>query len=261
MSTKIPVGLQLFAVRGEVEKDLPGTLAEAARMGYAGVEPWGYNGEKVEWQGRSAAEMRRMLDDNGLACCGIHLSTGALQGDNLKRTVELNKTLGNRFLIVAADSQRMKSAAGIAELRGILEAAADAVRPEGMFTGYHAHGFDFAKVDDGGTERTAWDVLFSSARPDIVMQLDTGNCTQGGADPVAVLTAHPNRARTVHLRDYGGAGPQIAIGEGDADWPEILRLCEETQGTEWYVVEQGGQGGNGFDIPRRCREALRAMGR
>lgn len=261
MAGRIPVGLQLFAVRGEVERDLAGTLAEVALMGYSGVEPWGYNGEKVEWQGLSAIEVRRLLDDNELTCCGMHLTTGALVGDNLKRTVELNRTLGNRFLIVAADKQRMQSAAGIAELRGILEAAADAVRAEGMYTGYHAHGFDFETVEDeAGARRTAWDVLFSTARPDIVMQLDTGNCTQGGADPVAVLKAHPNRARTVHLRDFGGA-PGSALGEGKADWPEILRLCEETQGTEWYVVEQGGEGGNGFDIPRRSREALRAMGR
>ena len=97
---QIPVGLQLFAVRGEAEKNLPATLEAAAKIGYAGVEPWGYGGESLEWQGHGAAEIRRMLDDNGLRCCGIHLHTDALRGDNLKRTVEFNQTLGNRFLIV-----------------------------------------------------------------------------------------------------------------------------------------------------------------
>jgi hypothetical protein len=51
------------------------------------------------------------------------------------------------------------------------------------------------------------------------------------------------------------------IGEGKADWPEIFRLCETTQNTEWYVVEEGSSDGTGFDIPRRSLEALRAMGK
>ena len=33
--------------------------------------------------GHSARELRNMLADNGLACCGTHLSLDALLGDNL----------------------------------------------------------------------------------------------------------------------------------------------------------------------------------
>jgi len=253
---KIPIGMQLFSMRGECAKDLPATLVGLAKIGYEGVEPWGYGGDAVEWQGRSAAELRRLLDDNGLKCCGIHLATGALMGDNLKRTVELNQALGNRFLIVAADKQRMSSRDGIRELGRILEDAADAVKQHGMYTGYHAHGFDFETIDG----QTAWDTLFGSTRDDIVMQIDIGNCAGGGGDPISVLRKFPNRARSVHLKDYGG-GPDSVIGEGKADWPEIFRLCDTTQNAEWYVVEEGGEGGLGFDIPRRSLEALRRMGR
>jgi sugar phosphate isomerase/epimerase len=253
---KIPVGMQLFSMRGECAKDLPATLEGLAKIGYEGVEPWGYGGEAVEWQGRSAGDLRRLLDDNGLKCCGIHLATGALQGDNLKRTVELNQALGNRFLIVAADKQRMSSKDGIRELGHILEEAADAVKPHGMYTGYHAHGFDFETIDG----QTAWDTLFGSTRDDIVMQIDIGNCAGGGGDPIGILRKFPNRARSVHLKDYGG-GPDSVIGEGKADWPEIFRLCETIQNPEWYVVEEGGEGGLGFDIPRRSLEALHRMGK
>ena len=253
----IPIGLQLFSVRGECSQEkLPATLEAVARIGYAGVEPWGYGGDSLEWMGHPAGDIRKMLDDNGLTCCGIHLRTEALQGDNLQRTVELNHTLGNRFLIVAMDKTRMSSRAGIAELARILEEAADAVRPHGMFTGYHAHGFDFADVEG----QTAWDRLFSSTRDDIIMQIDIGNSVGGGGDPIGVLRKFPNRARSVHLKDYGGA-PDSVIGEGQADWPEIFRLCETTQNTEWYVVEEGSQDGRGFEIPARSREALRQMGR
>ena len=252
----IPIGLQLFSVRGECEKDLPATLKAVADIGYAGAEPWGYDGSSLNWKGHSCQDIRRMYDDNGLTCCGIHLTTGALLGDNLPRTIEFNKTLGNRFLIVAMDKQRMSSTEGISELAGILNDVAEKLRGEGMFTGYHAHGFDFATVDG----RIAWDRLFENTRPEVIMQMDIGNCAGGGGDPIGTLRKFPNRARSVHLKDFGGPEDSV-IGEGQADWPEVFRLCETTQNTEWYVVEEGSRDGLGFDISRRSREALRRMGK
>ena len=58
MQSKIPIGIQLFSVRGECQKDLPATLEAVSRIGYVGVEPWGYSGESVDWMGYSASELR-----------------------------------------------------------------------------------------------------------------------------------------------------------------------------------------------------------
>jgi sugar phosphate isomerase/epimerase len=256
MTKKIPIGLQLYSVRAECEKDLAATVAEVARAGYRGVEPWGYDGTTLTWMGHGAREIRAMLDDSGLVCCGIHLRTEALVGVNLGRTIELNRALGNRFLIVASDKERMASTQGITNLAHILDAAADFVRGAGMFVGYHSHGFDFALVDG----KIAWDTLFSSTRPEVIMQLDNGNCASGGGDPIATLRKFPGRARTVHLKEHGGA-PGSVIGEGKMDWKETFRLCETEQNTEWYVVEEGSADGTGFDIPRRSLEALKRMGK
>jgi sugar phosphate isomerase/epimerase len=206
--------------------------------------------------GFDAKSLRAMYDDNGLACCGIHLATGALLGDNLQRTIELNQTLGNRFLIVAADKPRMSAVESILELAGVLNGAADRLAPLGMYTGYHAHGFDFEVIDG----ELAWDRLFSNTQPEVIMQMDIGNCASGGGDPIGTLRKFPGRARSVHLKDYGGA-PGSVIGEGQADWPEVFRLCEETQGTEWYVVEEGGADGLGFDVCERSLAALKSMGK
>lgn len=252
----IPVALQLYSVRGEVGKDLPATLKAVADMGYQGAEPWGYNGDSLDWQGHSSQEIRRLYDENGLTCCGIHLSTGALLGDNLQRTIEFNKTLGNNFLIIAMDKQRMSSREGIMELAQILNETAQKLQPEGMYTGYHAHGFDFATVDG----EIAWNVLFSNTQPEVIMQMDIGNCASGGGDPIAALRQFPNRARSLHLKDFGGPEDSV-LGEGKADWPEIFRLVETSQNTEWFVIEEGSRDGFGFEIPRRSREALRQMGK
>jgi sugar phosphate isomerase/epimerase len=253
----IPIGLQLFSVRGEVEADLPATLKSVAEIGYAGAEPWGYNGESLAWKGHTADAIRAMYDDNGLKCCGIHLTTDALRGENLAHSIAFNRTLGNRFLIIAMDQKRMTSSAGVAELTAILNEASEKLAAEGMFAGYHAHGFDAALLEDG---RIAWDALFSATRPEVIMQMDIGNYAGGGGDPIGTLRRFPNRARSVHLKEYGGA-PDAVIGEGTADWPEVFRLCETEQNTEWYVVEEGGPDGFGFDVCRRSLEALRKMGK
>ena len=92
------------------------------------------------------------------------------------------------------------------------------------------------------------------------MQLDIGNSVGGGGDPIAILKRFPGRARSVHLKEYGG-GPEAVIGEGEADWDEIFRLCETLHNPEWYVVEEGGLQGLGFEIPKRSLEALRRMGK
>ncbi len=253
---KIPIGLQLFSVRGEVQKDLPATLKAVAQIGYEGAEPWGYGGEELVWMGWKPEEIRQMYDDNGLTCCGIHLSTDALLGDNLQRTIELNQILGNDFLIIAADKQRMSSLDTIMELAEILNTTAETLKPLGMATGYHAHPFDFVRFGD----ETAWEILFSNTSQDVIMQMDIGNCANGDGDPLAMLRKFPGRTRSMHLKDYGG-GPGSVIGEGKADWATIFEVVETLHDPEWYVVEEGGEDGLGFEVCRRSLQALRAMGK
>lgn len=251
---KIPVGLQLFSVRGACKKNLPSTLKSVREIGYEAVEPWGYDGATVRWQGYSAGQLRKMLDDNGLACCGMHIQPAALQGDGLSRCIELNQALGNQCLIIASDKPRTASEAGVRELAALLTEAAGKLAPLDMYAGFHAHGFDFTRFG----EVTAWDLLFSLTPERVIMQLDIGNCANGGGDPIAILRKFPLRARSMHLKDYGGPAGSV-LGEGKADWKEILRLCQETQNTQWYVIEEGDSEGMGFDVPKRSLANLRGM--
>jgi hypothetical protein len=55
--------VQLYSVRTECEKDLPGTIKAVAKMGYKGVEFAGY-------YGRDAKTLKKLLDGVGLKCCG-----------------------------------------------------------------------------------------------------------------------------------------------------------------------------------------------
>jgi sugar phosphate isomerase/epimerase len=248
---KIPIGFQLYTVRGEFARNVPDTLKSLARIGYTAVEFWGYAGTPNVYQKYSAAELRKLLDDSGLKCCGIHLELKALAKENLSRTLENNHTLGNEYLNVAAAKEKMGSEDGIAELADLLNQRAVECRAHQMTVGYHAHPFDFEKIKD----RFAWDILFSRLAPEVNMQMDVGNCLGGNGDPIAMLKKFPGRTRTIHIKEH-----QDKTFESDF-YKEVFGLCETSSGTKWYIVEMGGPNGDGFDIPREALAKLHRVGK
>jgi len=247
---KIPIGLQLYSVRKDCSQDLPGVLQAVAKMGYQGVEFAGY-------YGRDAKQLRKLLDDNGLKCCGTHTHLNTLADDAFMKTVEFNKTLGNKFLIVPSLPRgNTSSVQALKDTAKLFTKLAAKARPLDMRVGYHAHGGDFRDIEG----QTPWDILFGNAGKDVVMQLDTGNCLGGGGDPVAVLKKYPGQTATIHLKEHGG--PRNAVlGDGDVKWNEIFELCETIGGTEWYIVEQERYNGSPLDTVKACIDNLRKMGK
>ena len=108
----------------------------------------------------------------------------------------------------------------------------DKLQPLGLWTGYHAHQHDFELIEG----ESAWDIFFGNTQPRVIMQLDTSNCREGGADPVAVLNKYPGRALTIHIKPNGG-GPEAILTEDKIEWPAVFEFCETRGGTQWYVVE------------------------
>jgi sugar phosphate isomerase/epimerase len=224
----IPVGLQLWTVRKECEKDFPGTIAAVAKMGYAGVEFAGYYDRKPE-------EVRKMLSDNGLKCCGTHTQLATLLGENLAKTIEYNKVIGNKFLIVPwLDPKTHTTKKSWLEEAKVFNELAEKLGAADMKVGYHAHQGDFQPVEG----EIPWDILFGNTSKDVIMQLDTGNCMQGGGDPVAILKKYPGRSISIHLKEYSKTNPKALIGEGDVKWKKIFELCETTGQTRWYILEE-----------------------
>src|SRR5262249_38094846 len=116
----IPIGFQLYTVRGEFARDVPGTLKTLGQLGYKAVGFWGYGGTPDVYQKYSASDLRKLLDDAALQCCGMHLDLKALAKENLDRTIENNHTLGSEYLNVASAQEKMRSEDGIADLAAFL---------------------------------------------------------------------------------------------------------------------------------------------
>lgn len=246
---KIPVGIQLWCVRGELAQDLPGTFKTLAELGYKGVEFFGYGGQD-KIQGLTGEQLRAELDEAGLVCCGIHTNKAALEDANFEATVAMNKKLGNRFLVIAANAAQMGEKDDIQAFAEFLNQKAEEARKLDMRVGYHAHPFDFKRFDGV----TGWELLFSATEKDVIMQLDVGNCLGGDGEPIKMLEKFPGRCSSLHIKEHPG-GP---LGGSDIDWDRIFDLCETKHDTEWYVVEQVGPE---FTMAAQAIEALREMGK
>jgi sugar phosphate isomerase/epimerase len=247
----LPIALQLYSVRKDCEQDLPGTLQAVARMGYDGVEFAGY-------YGRTAPELRAMLDDLGLKCCGTHTGLNTILGDELERTIEFNKVLDNPYLIVPGlPAERRDSRAAWLETARIFSEASSRARPLGAWVGYHNHAIEFQPMDG----ELPWDTFFANTPKDVVMQVDIGNALHGGGDPVPYIERYPGRALTVHLKEHSATNDKALIGEGDVDWQQVFTLCESVGGTKWYIVEQESYAYPPLECVDRCLQNLRAMGK
>ncbi len=213
---KIPMAVQLYSVREECKKDLPGTLKKVAEIGYKGVEFAGYHNF-------SAADLAKLLKENKLQCCGTHIALNTILGDELAKSVEFNKALGNPYLIVPwLPEERRNSRAAWLETAHTFADAATKAKKLGAQVGYHNHNIEFTPVEG----EMPWDTFFGNTPKEVIMQVDTGNMLHGGAQPVPFIKKYPGRATTVHLKELSKTNNKALIGEGDIPWKDVFEACE-----------------------------------
>lgn len=224
----IPVALQLYSIRTECKKDFPASIAAVAEMGYQGVEFAGY-------YDTSAKDLRKILDDNGLKVAGTHTQLDTLSPKKLPKTVEYNHIIGNQNLIVPwlnpSDYPTKDSWIRLAETFNQL---AEKLKKVSMRIGYHNHDFDFKPIDG----EMPWDILGQNTSQDVILQLDTANAMNAGADPLFYLKKYINRAVTIHMKEASLTKKNYYLGEGDVPWPELVETCVSSGTTEWYIIEE-----------------------
>jgi len=222
---KIPIGLQVYSVRNEAQKDLAGVLAQVAEMGYEGVEFAGY----YNWP---AEKIRKVLDQNKLQCCGTHTGLNEMTAERFAKTIEFNKIIGNRNLIAPSGMRTNSQETVIQFAKQMSELAAQA-KEHGMRVGYHNHAGEF----DPKAGFIAWEVFAKNSSPDVILQVDIGHVARAGADPAKYMQMFPGRLKTVHVKDFRKGQPDPVVGEGEVDWPAMFKICEGAGGTEWYIIE------------------------
>ena len=243
----VPVGLELYSVRGELAKDLLGTVAAVGKMGYQVVE---FYAPYLDWTSDTAKSVRQVMDDSGLKCHSTHNNGPSFTPDGMKKAIALNQIIGSQCLIMAS-APRVTGIDGWKTLGDQLTALSEQLKPMRMSTGYHNHQVEWRPVDG----QRPMDVLAASTPKDVVLQFDVGTCLEVGADPIAWINANPGRIKSVHCKDWApGAGYNVAFGEGEAPWKRIFDAVETTGGVEYYLIEQetGATNGGELAMVRRC---------
>ena len=244
---RVPIALQLYTIGADLRRDMAGSLAAVAKLGYKGVEFAGFNNV-------AAKDIRKMLDDNGLQAVGCHTALNTLQGDEFDKTVEFNKAIGNPRLVVpslaASYTNGRMSIEGAAD---IFNGISEKLRPLNMRTGFHCHPGEFRQVEGA----TVWDIFFTRANKDVIMQCDLGHMGTADADQVAYINKYPGRAITVHVKP-AHAAPLLGDTADTNKWPDIFKACESAGGTEWYIVEYDG---GSMDKVVRTMDVLKSWGK
>jgi sugar phosphate isomerase/epimerase len=229
----IPIGTQLWCVRIQLAKDIPGTLKAVGALGYQAVE-------LENAFGRSGAEWKSHLDAANLKACGFHHRLSELQGDKLAASVEFNQTIGNRNLIIRSLAPAVYTSADLLKKTADeVNAVAERLKPHKMRVGYHNHTTDFNRIDG----EYWWNRFADQTSKDVILQFDTGNASEmEGVTPQSLITRNAGRTITMHVKPFSRKDPNAYLGADELDWPAIMKAAETTGGIEWYIIEYEKEG-------------------
>jgi sugar phosphate isomerase/epimerase len=250
----VPIGLEMFTLRAEEERDRMGTLRAVKEMGYDGVE---FYGIYFDWTLAYAREVRAQLDTLGLRCFSTHTRRGNFAAADFPKVIELNQILGSRYVVMAHSETVEGGEDGWKKLAETLTRAHETLKPLGLSAGFHNYPSDFRPV---GATRPI-DILAANTPKDFLFQLDTVGPLIVGADPAAFVQANPGRVRAYHLKDWkpGEGGGRVLLGEGVGQWKALFDAAEHVGGVEYYLVEQEGSRFTPLDTARRSLELLRTL--
>lgn len=250
---KIPVGLELYSVRDELKKDLPGTLRGVAQMGYQCVE---FYAPYYQWTSDYAKQVRQELDTLGVRCYSTHNGLDALKLDGINKAIELNQAIGARYIVLAHPGDKVKDADDWKRIADLLNQANETMIRHGMHAGYHNHGAEWHPV--GG--KKPMEILAVNTEKSVMLQLDVGTCLEAGSDPVEWVEANPGRVQSMHCKDWSPEkGYKVLFGEGVAAWKNLFAVAESKGGIEFYLIEQEGSDYSEMDTASRCLSAYRQM--
>lgn len=273
---KLPVAVQLYSVRDEMEKDFYGTIKLMKEIGYDGVEFAGLFGQNPE-------EIKAFCDEIGIVPISAHVPYYDML-ENPEAVLSDYAKIGCKYVAVPYLTEECRPgtdgfAATVEGIRKIGEAA----KALGIQLLYHNHDFEFVKIG----EEYALDVLYSSITEDLLKtEIDTCWVNVTGVNPAEYIKKYSGRAPVVHLKDFKKSGENLGklydligiddeaeaeeeedsfsfmpVGHGIQDMPEILAACEDA-GAQWVVVEQDSpaKGNTPVNSVTLSREYLKTLG-
>ena len=232
-------GVVSFTFRTQFAEDVPGTLDMIKDMGITNIE-------FSNLFGKTAAEMRALLDERDMVCTSYGVGYNRIV-DDIESVAHEARILGARYVRVASipferpefmieDAQRAVED---------FNRAGRYLDEHGLHFCYHNHGFEFWPWKD---DLTLFDYIVQNTDPRYVsFEMDLLWTVHPGQDPVELLERYPERFRLMHLKDLrkgvtgdlSGSTPRendVVLGTGQVDFPAVLRAARNTN-IEFYYIE------------------------
>jgi sugar phosphate isomerase/epimerase len=237
-SFKGPVGLQLYSLREQFKKDVPGTLNEVKSFGIKYAELAGTYDMPPE-------KFREELKARGIEAISDHFPFEKYR-DDVESVAREAAALGLKYAgcawIPHNDPFDEKTCR---EAIAVFNRAGAALAKHGIKFFYHVHGYEFQPFGQG----TLLDLLMAETDPKLVsFEMDIFWIVHPGQDPVKLLEKYGKRWELAHLKDMKKGTPtglltghtdvtnDAALGAGQMDLPSILRAAKKA-GVKWYFIE------------------------
>jgi sugar phosphate isomerase/epimerase len=219
---KFKLGIQLYTVRDELEKDFSGTLRFLVEQGIEGVEFAFYYGNY------EPDELAEVLSNYGLETYGIYEALDNIADANSK-VYDYAKALNCKYLTSGCPEDILKN--NFAECLDKLKKASQAVRAKGLSLCYHAHAYEFDKYD----LRSYLEIILDET--DLLFEADTAWIHAGGKNVKVYLEKYKDKIPLIHIKDITRDIDYTELGTGVVNFNEVIDFAHNSQ-VEWLAYEQ-----------------------
>lgn len=249
------IGLQLYTVRDAMAKDVAGTLAKVAKIGYNSVELATYTGTQ-KFYDMDAKSFAAELKKNGLIApsshyrVGIDKTNGAdTQGTmlhNWQKAVDDAAEVGIKYMVCAWLSPEERGGIdNYKRLAAYCNTAAETCKKAGIQFCYHNHDFEF-QAQNG---QLPYKILLDETdKSNVKFEVDLYWVTKANHDPVELFIQNPGRFPLWHVKDMDNTAAHnfTEVGNGVIDFKKIFMHADHA-GLKYFFVEQDQCPGDPFD--------------
>jgi sugar phosphate isomerase/epimerase len=232
------IGLQLYSLRNQFAKDVPGTMAKIREMGIREIEMGGTYGLPFP-------DFMKLLAKNGLNVVSYGTSFEDLE-KNPQLIADQARAFGARFVVCfwIPHEGDMFTKEDVDKAAAVFNAAGKVISRNGLLLCYHPHGYEFRPYGNG----TLFDYMVQKFDSRCVhFEMDVFWIKQPGQDPVALLKKYPTRFVLMHLKDRKPGTPDSQNGHADVESNVVLgsgdvgiaRIMEEAKklGVKHFFIE------------------------
>jgi sugar phosphate isomerase/epimerase len=232
------IGLELYSLRNQFKKDVPGTLAEIKSWHIKEIEGGGTYGLPKD-------QYKKLLQQNGLKMVATSVEFNDL-AKNPEAAIEEAKSFGAHYVVCFWIPHNGTNFT-IEDMRkavDVFNRAGKKIHESGLQLCYHPHGYEFRPFEGG----TLFDYLVHHTDPRYLQfEMDVYWVKHPGQDPVALMKKYPNRWVMLHLKDRrpGTEGNQngqadeetnVTLGQGDVGIADIMKEAKRI-GIKHYFIE------------------------